>query len=377
MNQKISDKKKTGGLAGVIAGDSAICLCGAEDESLLYRGYSIEDLAANSSFEETAWLLLRGELPSQNDLTAYNQQLRTLRSLPAALKDLLKKIPADANMMDILRTACSYLGILEPETKTTPHFAVADRLIALFPMILLFWYNIHRGQHRELEVESTDLSQAGCFLHLLHGFPPSESHRKALDTSLILYAEHEFNASTFTVRGIASTLSDFYSAIVGGIGALRGPLHGGANEFAMNLLKQFSTPEKASEGIRQMLHEKQIIMGFGHRVYTTSDPRSAIIKAKAKKLSSGAKDKLFEIAECIEKVMWEEKNLFPNLDFYSALVYHRLGIPTPMFTPLFVISRISGWAAHLMEQRQNNKLIRPNSNYIGPRHRIWQQPNNL
>lgn len=372
MTQSI-EKKKTGGLAGIIAGDSAICLCGAEDESLLYRGYAIEDLAAHSSFEETAWLLLRGQLPPKRALEEYRQRLVSLRNLPDPLKELLRKIPSNANMMDLLRTACSYLGILEPETKTTPPFAIADRLIALFPEVLLYWYNIHHGQEKRAGISTGEMTQAGNFLHLLHGKKPSESHRRALDISLILYAEHEFNASTFTVRGIASTLSDYYSAIVGGIGALRGPLHGGANEFAMNLIEQFSSPKEAVKGIEQRLAAKQIIMGFGHRVYTTSDPRSAIIKAEAKRLSQEAHNsKLFEIAESIEEVMWKEKKLFPNLDFYSALVYHNLGIPTAMFTPLFVISRISGWSAHLEEQRKNNKLIRPLSNYIGEHRRPWQ-----
>ena len=311
MTQEGVEKKKSGGLAGIVAGDSAICLCGASDESLLYRGYPIEALAKNSTYEETAWLLLRGELPSRHVLDEYRFRLQASRNLPESLKNLLQEIPEDANMMDVLRTGCSYLGVLEPETsKTTVSFAIADRLIAVFPVLLLYWYNFHRNQERS-RLGTGELSQAGNFLHLLHGKTPSESHRRALDISLILYAEHEFNASTFTVRSIASTLSDFYSAIVGGIGALRGPLHGGANEFAMKLIEQFSSPEDAANGIRLMLENKQIIMGFGHRVYTTSDPRSAIIKAEAKRLCQETADyHLFDIAEAIENVMWAEKSYF-------------------------------------------------------------------
>lgn len=363
------EKKKSGGLAGVVAGDSAICLCDADDQSLLYRGYAIGDLCAHTSFEEVAWLLLKGELPSKSEAKNYQQHLKKLRDLPIPLKVLLEHIPKKANMMDVLRTACSFLGTLEPENNENKQFEIADKLIASLPSMLFCWYNFHHTK-KSPNVMTNEDSHAAHILHLLHDKPPSESHRKALDTSLILYAEHEFNASTFTVRGITSTLSDFYSAICGGIGALRGPLHGGANEFAMQLIQKFKTPEEAEAAILDMLAKKQLVMGFGHRVYTTSDPRSAIIKEEAKKLSIEAKDKrLFPIAERIEQVMWNEKKLFPNLDFYSALVYHFLGFPTEMFTPLFVLSRISGWSAHLIEQRSNNKLIRPISKYTGPNQR--------
>jgi 2-methylcitrate synthase len=359
-------KGKTGGLAGVVAGDSRICTCGLEGKGLNYRGYSIEDLAGQSTFEETAWLLTRGELPSAGQLESYRAGLRSQRDLPAALKETLQRIPKASHPMDVLRTGVSMLGNLEPEGADRPAMLVADRLIASLGSMLAYWWVFHT-QGRAVDTGSGEDTMSGHFLRLLTGAAPDAQTRRCLDVSLILYAEHEFNASTFTARTIASTLSDFHSAVAGGIGALRGPLHGGANEAAMELIETFADPDAAEKGLEKMLEEKKLIMGFGHRVYSISDPRSDLIKPWARRMAERAGDKtLLPVAERIEKVMWDRKRLFPNLDFYSALAYHFSGIPTPLFTPLFVLSRVSGWSAHIMEQREHNKIIRPMSRYTGP-----------
>lgn len=367
----MSEQKKTGGLAGVVAGETAICTVGKEGKGLTYRGYSIDDLAKNASFEEVAYLLVYGKLPNKKELIAYQQKLRSLRDLPPAMKLMLEQIPANAHPMDVLRTGCSLLGTLEQETSQHNAHEIADRLIATFPSMLAYWYHFSKD-HKRIDTVTDDESTAGHFLHLLHGEKQDELHRRALDVSLILYAEHEFNASTFAARVTTATLADFYSAITSAIGTLRGPLHGGANEAAMELLEKFKNPDEAEKALQQMLEQKTLIMGFGHRVYTTSDPRSDIIKVWSKKLADAAGDKvLYPVSERVETIMWDEKHLFPNLDFYSASAYHFCGIPTSMFTPIFVMSRITGWTAHVLEQRSNNKLIRPSANYIGPEPRAF------
>lgn len=357
--------QKTGGLAGVVAGQSAIATVG-KGMGLNYRGYSIDDLAEKASFEETAYLLIEGTLPTQKELTSFNDELINQRELPLILKLLLENIPKTAHPMDVLRTGCSMLGTLEPEHDFSQQKQISKRLLALFPAMLCYWFHFHKDGQR-IETRSSDPSTAGYFLSLLHGKKPSELQRRTVDVSLTLYAEHEFNASTFVARTTAATLSDFYSAVTAAIGTLRGPLHGGANEAAMALIEKFHSPEEATVGLKNMLANKEKIMGFGHRVYTVCDPRSNIIKTWSKKLSDALGDHvLYPVSEAIEKVMWDEKKLFPNLDFYSASAYHFCDIPTDMFTPIFVISRITGWAAHIIEQRANNKLIRPDSEYIGP-----------
>jgi len=363
--------KKTGGLAGVTAGETHLCTVGKEGAGLTYRGYDIYDLADNASFEEVAYLLLHGALPTQAELDAYIQKIKANRGLPEALKTVLEMVPAGAHPMDVLRTGVSFLGNIEPEGDFSNQQNVADRLLACLPSMLLYWHRFHTDGVR-IDTETDDDSISGHFLHMLHDKAPKELHRKCLDTTLILYAEHEFNASTFAGRVITGTLSDMHSAVTGAIGALRGHLHGGANEAAMELISRFDTAEEAIEGVHGMLERKDLIMGFGHRVYTTSDPRNTVNKKMSKALAEDVGNTtLYPISEAIEKVMWDEKKLFANADFFAASVYHFMGIPTYLFTPIFVCSRITGWAAHVMEQRANNKLIRPAADYIGPPLQQW------
>ena len=364
-------KLEGAGLRGQIAGQTALCTVGKSNAGLTYRGYGIDTLAEHAKFEEVAYMLQYGKLPNRAQLSAYVTRLQGMRALPAALKSVLEQIPAGAHPMDVLRTGCSMLGNLETEQNFAEQDKHIERMVSVLPSILLYWYRYSHDGVR-IDTVTDDDSVAGHFLHLLHGKKANALHAQVMNVSLILYAEHEFNASTFTARVCASTLSDMHSCVTAAIGTLRGPLHGGANEAAMELIEQFKTPDEAEQGLMGMLARKDKIMGFGHAIYSTHDPRNAIIKEWAEKLAQDVGDKvLYPVSVRVVETMWREKKLFPNADFYHASAYHFMGIPTKLFTPIFVCSRVTGWTAHVMEQRANNRIIRPSAEYTGPESAEW------
>jgi 2-methylcitrate synthase len=367
----MGDKNSGAGLRGQSAGQTAVCTVGAEGNSLRYRGYDVVDLAEKSTFYEVAHMLLIGHLPNATELEDWKTRLIGLRGLPRSLREVLERIPAEAHPMDVLRTGCSFLGNVEPEGDFSNQVNVAERLLAAFPSILLYWYRYGHDGVR-IETQTDDDSIGGHFLHMLHGVKPSEIESRVMDVSLILYAEHEFNASTFTARVCASTLSDLHSCITAAIGSLRGPLHGGANEAAMDMIEKYQSEQEAVDDVMRKLEVKELIMGFGHAVYKKRDPRNAIIKEWSRKLSEMSDNKvLYGVSEAVERTMKEQKNMFANADFFHASAYHFMGIPTKLFTPIFVMSRVTGWSAHCFEQRANNRIIRPGADYIGPEERDY------